>query len=164
MPESSQQKTKRTYKKRLLGNNFQHQYSLFYQTKEDALKAIESGITLRRAIAREYREQPFLWRLCKKLVDNEYIEDMEDSPTARVEMVYWTFFTTKKIKLGILVAFVNEKVEPSLNLRNKTVSEESLKKMANTIDRQRPHDLNSFFGLKKVNRLHCANKNQFITL
>lgn len=165
MSESPQQKTKRTYKKRLLGNDFKYQYSIFYSSKEDALEAVESGAILRRAIARKYRNQPFLWRLGKVLTAKGLIEDMlaVDSPE-RIEMVYWSFFTTQELKYGALKAFIENRLEVSTRLKKRAVSEERLMKMANTIDRQKPHDLNKFFGLKKVNRMHCVNKDKFIEL
>jgi hypothetical protein len=161
--ETSEQYTKRIYKNRLLGNDWQYQYSIFYQEREAALGAIENGAVLRKAIARRYRNQPFLWRLAKNLVEPFYLSDLEidEDSDSKIVMVYWTFFTTQKIRLGELEAFVSGCIEDSVRIKIRATSKEHLEKMARTIARQKPHDLNDFFDLAKVNRMHCVNKDQF---
>ncbi|SPO56628.1 conserved protein of unknown function [Pseudomonas sp. JV551A1] len=69
---------------------------------------------------------------------------------------YLTMFTTKPVD-GL--QDVADKTFPSLmNVMDQALSVSKLDTIADTIERQRPHDLSKFFGKGKVNRWTVLNK------
>ncbi|HEX5057209.1 MAG TPA: hypothetical protein VFX02_12025 [Gammaproteobacteria bacterium] len=168
MSETAEYRSKRRFCSYLKDNPWQWQYTVFYTFVEEGQKAIEHGKALRRLLAAKYTSQPFLWRLCLKIVPTIYFDDEADyfdprdvennHSVPRVVMPFHTLFTTEKLRYTPLFQNISMKINSGIWLKNRRVSPYKVERYCRAVMLEKPHDLKKFFGDKKINRFSLINR------
>ena len=170
MSESPENKTKRRFSEYLGLANWSYQYSFFHNDLQTAQEcAIQDGATLRRVLARKFRDQPFLYRLCMIKRRDKVEEDVDEATgeitTTKVNfptLPYHMFLTTQKLPEDSLDDATNYCMDGEINWLYRSRKEEHLTRYNSVIKAQVPHNLKRFFGDKKINRIALLNKKAMI--
>lgn len=143
MTESAEQRTKRRFNEYLGLTKWTYQYSFFYQDSSDARAcALDDATKLKEKLRRTkaLRTQPFLYRLCLYRAN-----------------AFHTIFTTKPIDLELLESVMLKVNHLEIRVVGRSLSAEKIENYRRSVNAQRPHNLISFFGDKKINRIALLN-------
>lgn len=146
MSEDSEDKTKRKYVRELLAYPWTHQTSIFFEP-ENTCELLPEMARVKQLLRKAYPDTPFLLRVAK------YNQ-------GRGRNIGWVSILTIK-KLDELEEKLSKWVRVDVNVRNRAISSEKRLKTAQTILKQRPHDLQKLFGLTpehKINRYSILNR------
>jgi hypothetical protein len=158
MPESSEDKSKRIFIEHLDSCNWQYQVSIFYQSYRSSRDAIEHSKEFRKWISR-YHPHKTLWRLVLRNTESFYIPDAPIGKTT-VTMPYHTLFFTVKPNIKKIAEKFESICRNEVNVKNQKVTPEKLNSYKNSVNNQKPHNLNMVFFERKINRFSILNKNK----
>jgi hypothetical protein len=177
MTESAEDKSKRKFIKHLNSTDWSKQFSIFYLDEQSSREhAIEDSRRLRKMLGKEYRQQPWLYRLCLlyrkfKVSDIEVFDlDTGEITTSREyidiedpqHIVFHTLFTTSDFtrrKYEEFQSLVKQCCNPLVNVRRQFRSADDLEIYQDSIKRQKPHNLKKYFGAgKKIHRFSLVNQ------
>lgn len=169
MSESAEDKSKRKFCEYLELAAWSYQYSFFYDDLELAkAHAIQEGATLRKALARAYSDQPFLYRLAlttygyksaREEVDEETGEIITLPKEKGIVVPFHMFLTTEKLERKVVDKLLKK---PSLGaistFLGRTKTEAQIQRYGTAVRNQNPHNLKKYFGDKKINRIALLNQ------
>ena len=142
MSESSVNKTRRKFINLLTAYNWTYQHSVFYVEHAASVALLNDMVSFKQKLRRECPDQPFLLRMMLLNRDKN-------------EQAYLTIFTTAKTPEVERIAGVAFSAETKV--RHRKCSTSKLASITSAIAIQKPHNLNRFFGKKKVNRYSVLN-------
>lgn len=145
MSETSDDKSKRRYLNVLKENQWNYQYSVFYDDPKQSVCLLDDMVTFKHRLRRQYKAQPFLFRIQTHTHKDE-----------KVLQAFLTLLTTEK--LDDLEGFAGKVFPSAVNAPSRRLTGEKLATMARSIERQRPHDLSKLFGKSGQNRWGILNK------
>lgn len=141
MSESSEDRTKRQYLSLLNNNEWNYQYSVFYEDAEQSKSLLEDMIEFKQTIRRKYPTNPLLIRI--QLHKKEELQ------------AYLSIMTTEKMKN---LSEITAKAFPSeVKILYRRLTEERISRIASAIKTQKPHNLERFFN-KPARRWSLLNK------
>lgn len=152
MSETSEEKSKRNYLHLLQGYQWNHQHSLFYEDLHKSTALLDDMIKFKQVLRRLCPDQPFLIRIQLHNRKTTY------NPDGGLQ-AYLVILTTENAYKSIRAADMKA-MSAECNVLSKPLTPEKIRKAASAIKVQRPHDLERFFGKKKVNRFTVMNKSQ----
>lgn len=169
MSESPEDKSKRLYCQYLSLADWRYQYSFFYDDQEIAKEyAIQEGATLRKALARAFKDQPFLYRLAlttygykaaRGEVDEETGEIIQLPKEKGVVVPFHMFLTTQELNREALGKLLKKQSLGGINtMLYRTRTDDHIRRYGTAVRNQKPHNLKRFFGDKKINRIALLNK------
>jgi len=170
LSESAEDKSKRRFCEYLDLADWRYQYSFFHNDEHTAQEfAIQDSAALRKALARAFKDQPFLYRLCLtnrgyKQAREEVDEDTGEIITLPKEkpvlLPYHMFFTTKKLDYGVVSKLVNKYCNDidEIHMLYRARTEAQIVRYRSAVKVQKPHNLKRFFGDKKINRIALLNQ------
>jgi hypothetical protein len=147
MTESSEQKTKRRYVDLLTNYTWSHQYSIFYDDYQQSTNLLRDIKTFKQRLRRRLPDQPFLTKVALLNRDKKL-------------QAYLTMFTTAPAMDWKIEEVACASFSSAVNVIQQRVSVASLERAGQTILRERPHNLNRFFGLAKINRYAILNQHR----
>ncbi len=152
MSEISEEKSKRKYLHFLQSYQWSYQYSLFYEDIYDSKSLLNEMVRFKQELRRMCPDQPFLIRI--QLRNGKTLNNPEGGTQA-----YLTIFTTTKAQKAIDAA-TDKAMSTPTNIMSRRISPEALAFKASRIKSQKPHNLEQFFGKKKINRFTVLNKSK----
>jgi hypothetical protein len=179
--ESAEDRSKRVFLKHLSSSSWSRQISIFYPDEQSSKQhAIEDSKRLRKMLCREYKQQPWLYRLCLNYrktgvrwvwgesidEDTGEIEEISVKEYYEIEdpqhIAYHSLFTTEdftRVKFEKFKALAEKSCDCSVSILRRSVSEDKLEKYGATVKRQKPHNFENYFGGdKKIHRFGLINK------
>lgn len=157
MPETPEDRSKRVFLNHLDNSAWSYQISFFFNNYSDCKNALEHFQSIRSRLARSFKKNPFLWRLCLKKVNADLFEDLDGS-TPRVTAPYMTLITDKKISVNeVEPALSAVLAELDLKILYRSFPKYKQESYRRAVSNQKPHKLNEFFNGKKVNRFGQLN-------
>lgn len=148
MSETSKDKTKRKYIHYLTEYQWTHRYAIFYLDKSDSAGLIKHITSFKHELRRKYPSTPFLIRLLL---------------LHRGELQAYLMINTTDSKLDIQ-SIADGTFPVSVKVVNQHLTAEKVATTAHAIRTQRPHDLNRFFGVTRVNRWSLLNRSSLIPI
>lgn len=169
MSESAEDKSKRRFCEYLDLADWRYQYSFFHNDKQTAEEfAIQDGAALRKALARAFKDQPFLYRLCltsrgykqaREEVDEDTGEIISLPKEKPVILPFHMLFTTKKLDYGVVSKLVDKHcMDSEIGMLYRARTEAQVVRYRSAVKVQKPHNLKRFFGDKKINRIALLNQ------
>lgn len=153
MSESAEDRSKRKFNSRLLSHKWAFKYSIFYNSYDVAKEAVDHAPKIRIALRKELPTTAFVWRLILSMPSAGQIKDINFSESSGYMPIH-TFFMSEKIDIKILKRVAASVVSEEMTYCvAKSVSRFELERYATAIKNQRPHDLKSIFGDRKLNRV-----------
>jgi hypothetical protein len=164
MSESSEDKSKRTFINNMKNNVWKHQFTVFFNNHGESLNIIEHMKQVKIQLRKDFQDSAILYRVCHRdhTAKNNYIEDVEDGTKAL--MPYFTFFTSKTIKLGEIKISVRKVLKLNIYFLSRPIDEERVSSYINSVKRGKPHNLKNNLGIENVNRQGIINKNKLIPI
>lgn len=144
MSESSEDKSKRKYVALLTGNEWRHQYSVFYDDPTQSVRLLSDMVRFKQSLRRKVADQPFLIRI------------QTLNKAGQPLQAYLTMFTTKRVE-G-LKDVISKLFASPVNVAGRTLQQAKIDSIADAICTQRPQDLSKVFGKTGVNRWSVLNK------
>lgn len=159
MTESSIDRTKRQFIKKLDEHEWSMQVSIFITSADELENALELFQATRSHLARKLPEQPFLWRLAVKRENPAKIFGDSYTGTERsIHAPYLTMFTTDASNAAtIKKAFESLNVSSKLKIMVRTVTSGKVASYRSAVKNQDPHDLKKVFGDKHSRRFGILN-------
>jgi hypothetical protein len=160
--ESSESKSKRVFINHIKNNVWEQQFTVFFEYHSESLNIIEHMRQVKRKLRRDFRDSAILYRIGLKNVRSigGFIKDIEGDKS--VVMPYFTFFTSKIIKLSEIKNSIKQAMEVSIKVKGKVITEERLGKYIDTVRKHKPHNLKKYLAKENVNRIGLINKDELV--
>lgn len=145
MSELASDKSKRKYLVWHRNEQWTYKYTLFYATPEESVHLLDHMPAFKKALSRAC-SVPFLLRI--QLLNRR---DM-GLPLQAILVMYTT------AKMENLQKITDKHFPAEMNVRYGQLSPYKLEKSARSIEKQRPHNLEAFFGKPAIKRWSVLNK------
>ncbi len=169
MSETPEEKTKRRFCDYMELADWKYQYSFFHNDLEVAqLSAIQDGAIIRKVLSRNFKTQPFLYRLCltsrgyrqaRELVDEETGEIFSLPAEKPALLPFHMFLTTEKLDYGLVCSLIGKYcIDSEVGILYRVRSKGQMIRYKSAVKIQKPHNLKRFFGDGKINRIALLNR------
>lgn len=151
MSETTEDKTKRKYIALLKGNQWSHQYSVFYDNLTLSNQLLTDKQRFLQSLRKQFPGQPFLVRIQTKMGNGRGEKGLQ---------AYLMILTTtrsdgfKEIVDKSFASKMNVISKPLVGLKPFTI--------ADAINNQKPHDLTRVFGDVRIKRWTLLNKEMLV--
>lgn len=160
MSESPEQKSKRKFVEYFVEGSWNYQTTLFLDSVADVENALELFAEARKKINRKIKG-PVLWRIGVKNRQQKLFNDWDGKASGNISAPYLTFFTEEELGEDVLFNLLGKNFPSgSTRLKSRTLNEEKLQSVRSAISNQRPHNLESVFKKKGVQRYGLLNSDK----
>lgn len=149
MSETAAERSKRQYLTTHRSQQWTHQHSIFYATPEESVGLLDHMVAFKQHLRRKASDQPFLIRIQLR---NKASTPQGPSPL----QAYLTMYTA--VEVANLKAIAEKAFPVEMNVRGRALTPGKLESSALSIEKQKPHNLNNFFGKAAVKRWSVLNK------
>jgi hypothetical protein len=158
MTETAEDRSKRRFCQHLDDDIWRYQVTIFLTQYSDRYVSPEIFQTVRKRIARCYREQPFLWRIgIKAKAKARYFDDLDPADTA-VTVPYMTLYTDRHTeRKGLMSCLSKMKLPPDVSVWTQYTNKARRDGYIRKVKLDDPHDLKAYFDKQKVNRFGLLN-------
>ncbi|MGO3543348.1 MAG: hypothetical protein ACTIOG_12730 [Pseudomonas helleri] len=143
MTETSEQRSKRQYLENHRSGQWQYKHTIFYPD-QDSTGLLEEMVGFKQLLRRKCPAQPFLVRI--------QLNKTQPHPLQAFLVIY----TSKEVE--DLQSIVDKTFKRDMNVMGRALSAWKLEKSAQTIVKQKPHNLDKYFGKTGVKRWSVLNK------
>jgi len=142
--ETSEQRSKRQYLDSHRSRQWQYKHTIFYAYPEHSTGLLEDMVKFKQLLRRKCPNQPFLVRIQTRQLPEKPLQ------------AFLVLYTTTKVEN--LQQIADKTFPHETNVLGQSLPLWKLDSSARSIEQQRPHNLNKFFGKTAVKRWSLINK------
>ncbi len=162
MTETAEKKTKRKYLELFRTNEWTHQTTIFYKSLETSKQAANHSAKLKKNLSRAFKFTMLHRIQLKGNTDTNLLDDVKDKKY--VTTAYHTFFSLEPFDKNRLEKIAVKALDSDVNIKSRKLEQHKRESIAESIQKQNPHNLNRFFkesNMKKIHRFSLLNKGAF---
>lgn len=144
MSETAEERSKRQYLAHHRSKQWTYKHAIYYAQPTESSSLLDDMVKFKQLLRRKCPDQPFLIRV-----------QLRNQPTLQAFLILYT--TTE---VAHLTEIVDRTFSHETNVRGRVLPLAKLEKSARSIDSQKPHNLNKFFGKAAVKRYSILNGHQ----